>query len=377
MDMINQNRKKESWGGKYMYEICYQDICALRIDISTGRVEIANEKYVPFGAFPEESDDPDDRSNNLVDFKSWCLGRILPLDRRYAGEVMRSFGYMDPHEGECVGLAIKNHCLSLDDCFWVKEQDDPAVWDDISLFQKTPYDKVLEPALNGRASSHAGRLPSPDIATDGKAAKAWQRRPDGFYLLKGDHDGSVRKEVEASQILQKLGLPCVEYRYDTFAGEPVSRCRCFTSEQENFVRAQWYAIWCMNHDTDIADMICRYRDQFDRMNLADYLVGNSDEHPENWGFLYDGDRNILGLNPLMDFDHAFEGTPFMPCGPILMLGTHTTQEDCAKDIMSRHPDWLDFGADLSGFYYGDFVRERLDTLREYLKEKEPSGPDLS
>jgi hypothetical protein len=119
-------------------------------------------------------------------------------------------------------------------------------------------------------------------------------------------------------------------------------------------------------------MICHHKDQFDQMNLADYLVGNADEHPENWGFLYDNERNILGLNPDMDFDHAFEGTPLTACGPMLMLGVRQTQEDCAKDIVARHPDWLDFDTDLSEFHYGDFVRERLDTLQDYLREQEPA-----
>jgi hypothetical protein len=102
------------------------------------------------------------------------------------------------------------------------------------------------------------------------------------------------------------------------------------------------------------------------MNISDYLVGNADEHPENWGFLYDNDRNILGLNPNMDFDHAFEGTPLTTCEPMLMLGAHQTQEDCAKDVVLRHPDWVDFSADLSEFEYGNFVKERLGVLQEFL-----------
>jgi hypothetical protein len=269
-----------------------------------------------------------------------------------------------------VGLALKNHCLSLNDCYWAKEQGSPASWDDVSLFWNVPYDRVLEPALTGEACpQEVPDFPNPDIATDGKAAKAWQRTENGFFLLKGDHEGSVEREVEASQILKKLGLPCVEYKKDAFAGVPVSRCKCFTSESINFVRAQWYALWCMNHDTDISDAIYRHKEQFDQMNLADYLVGNADEHPENWGFLYDNERHILGLNPNMDFDHAFEGTPLTTCEPILMLGVRQTQEDCAKDIIARHPDWLDFSIDLSEFAYGVFVRERLDALQKYLREK--------
>jgi hypothetical protein len=356
-----------------VYEICYKDICAFRINPGSGEVRMINEQYIPFGAFPEESDDFDDRLNNIVDFQSWCSGRILPLDRQYAKAVLNHFGFSQHlTDRERAKIALVTRCLSLDDCYWVRRQGEDISWDDVSLFRNTLDNAVFEVALTGKTLTVTRtEVTNPDIATDGKAAKAWQRTGDGFYLLKADHDGSVEKEVEASQILKKLGLPCVEYKKETFGGVPVSRCRCFTSESVNFVRAQWYALWCMNHNTDISDMICHHKDQFDQMNLADYLVGNADEHPENWGFLYDNERNILGLNPDMDFDHAFEGMPLTACGPMLMLGIRQTQEDCAKDIVARHPDWLDFGTDLSEFHYGDFVKERLDTLQDYLREQEP------
>lgn len=42
------------------------------------------------------------------------------------------------------------------------------------------------------------------------------------------------------------------------------------------------------------------------MNLIDYLVGNTDHHWGNWGFLVDNATNRLErLYPLMDFNKAF------------------------------------------------------------------------
>lgn len=42
------------------------------------------------------------------------------------------------------------------------------------------------------------------------------------------------------------------------------------------------------------------------MNLIDYLVGNTDRHWGNWGFLVDNDTNrIEKLYPLMDFNKSF------------------------------------------------------------------------
>ncbi len=45
---------------------------------------------------------------------------------------------------------------------------------------------------------------------------------------------------------------------------------------------------------------------FHMMNLIDYLVGNTDRHWGNWGFLVSNDTNRLEkLYPLMDFNKSF------------------------------------------------------------------------
>ena len=42
------------------------------------------------------------------------------------------------------------------------------------------------------------------------------------------------------------------------------------------------------------------------MNILDYLVGNIDRHPENWGFLVDNETNdYISLYPIMDFNQSF------------------------------------------------------------------------
>lgn len=43
------------------------------------------------------------------------------------------------------------------------------------------------------------------------------------------------------------------------------------------------------------------------MNILDYLVGNTDRHPENWGLLIDNATNQpVSLYPLMDFNMSFQ-----------------------------------------------------------------------
>lgn len=42
------------------------------------------------------------------------------------------------------------------------------------------------------------------------------------------------------------------------------------------------------------------------MNILDYLTGNTDRYPENWGFLIDNHSNLyVSLYPVMDFNQCF------------------------------------------------------------------------
>lgn len=46
------------------------------------------------------------------------------------------------------------------------------------------------------------------------------------------------------------------------------------------------------------------------MQIADYLLNNSDRHGQNWGFLMDNQTGKLtGYFPLFDHDHAFCENP--------------------------------------------------------------------
>lgn len=349
-----------------MYQIFYKDIPVFTFDPQNGSVRILNEKYMPFDTYMEESDDFDDRFQNGINFNSWCSERILPLDREYIKEILNFYGFdQSISDRERAKIAIMCRCLSLNDCFWLKTPEESVKWADVNLFENSLKDAVFEIALFGNSPTVSGKeLSASDLTTGGKAPKAWQRVGDDFFLLKGDKNDSVTKEVEASQILKKMGLENVGYTKELFRGRYVSKSKCFTNESVNLVKAQWFSIWCMNHDLAISDYIEDYRTQFDRMNFADYLIGNSDEHSLNWGFLYDNDLNIMSLSPLMDYDHAFESAPVSECMPARYLGMSVTQLGMALEIVKRHPDWLITDIDLSEYKYGDFVKERIRILQK-------------
>ena len=66
------------------------------------------------------------------------------------------------------------------------------------------------------------------------------------------------------------------------------------------------------------------------MNIVDYLVGNTDRHWGNWGFLVDNMTNQpMRLYDLMDFNRAFQAYDRIEGAGCLTGGLRQTQLDAA------------------------------------------------
>ena len=62
------------------YEIMHME--KVMASVSTlGQVQIFNAQFLPYDIYLEESDEFDDRINNLTNFYHWCASRVLSLDR--------------------------------------------------------------------------------------------------------------------------------------------------------------------------------------------------------------------------------------------------------------------------------------------------------
>lgn len=319
------------------------------IDRDTGEVKTLNA--LPYGLFLEQGDDFDTRLNNRANFEHWCASRVLSLDREYAKEILNAAAFsQSATDRDRAETALQYRCLSLQDFYWIRTGEER--WEDVNLFQNSLGNGVVDIALRGKPLTVTNTmLLAPDCSTSGLFPKAWVRREDGFYLYKGDRNDSVRREVEASRILQKLGIPVLDYGYDFWEGQKVSSCRCFTSENIGFVPAEAYV-----SDDSLEDRIDQ---NYYYMNLADYLVGNTDRHWQNWGFLFDLE-GIIGYAPLMDFNHAFEGELETGCLPERLRNHSVTQRDAAREALN-YVD-IEGEADLSEFHYGEYVRDRLRSL---------------
>ena len=327
--------------------------------------------HIPFGMYLELGTDIDTLNNNRENFRYWTANRIIHMDRKFAKEIMNFYGFSQRMDDRTRSqIALFTRCLSLTDCYWIKEADEDVAWQDANLFDNSLHDVVLEVALLGKNLTITNHeLITGDVATDGTAPKAWLRKEDGFYLLKGDVNDSVRREVEASQILNAIGISTVQYREEIFREEYVSVCRCFTSKERNYVRASDFSLWCLNHEISFGGFLEKYREKFDLMNIGDYLVGNNDRHQDNWGFVFDSNFEIIDFAPVIDFDHAFLANGNTLCLPYRLLdgASHKTMKEAVHEVFQKYLGRLSVGADVSGYKYGEVFEQNLEGLKQSIE----------
>ena len=103
----------------------------------------------------------------------------------------------------------------------------------------------------------------------------------------------------------------------------------------------------------------------------DYLVGNTDRHPENWGFLVDNATNQpVSLYPLMDFNMSFQTYDKLDGANCQTTGARRlTQREAAIEAVQAIGLRQIRDVDLTIFGGMDLEREmflqRLEELKKY------------
>lgn len=99
----------------------------------------------------------------------------------------------------------------------------------------------------------------------------------------------------------------IKYSKYIYDGETVTQSKIITSKEYSIVSKMAFDVYACNHDLDTVE-VCKEIDPetYYGMNILDYLTGNTDRHPENWGFLVDNSNNeYICLYPVMDFNQCF------------------------------------------------------------------------
>ncbi len=378
--------KKTNEGGiEVSNEITYQIMHMNRIVAvmtTHGKAHIFDEAFMPYDLwFDTESDDLDSRVNNITNFHYWCASRVLTIDRKYAKEIFNSIGAaQNPTDRDRANVSLSYHCVSLTDVYWVREANETITFEEMNLYDNTLNEAVVEISLRGKQLTVTNaELTSydfaPELSTRGVFPKAWIRCEDGFKLLKDGNTEAVERELLASAVCQCFDIPQVRYTKGSFQHVPVTESTLITSKETSIISKAAFDIYAANHDLDTVavaselDPITYYG-----MNILDYLIGNTDRHSENWGFMIDNKTNrYVSLYPLMDFNQSFgaydtiDGAMCLPVFPKRMTQREAALEGVRKiGLRQIHEVDMDIFGERTA--EAEMFRRRLAELKKAVNE---------
>ncbi len=353
------------------YEIMHGENLTASITLQ-GECEIYEARFMPCNLYLEQTNELDRRVDNVTNFYFWCATRVLTLDRKYAKEILNSMGMGQAvTDRERARVALSYHCLSLTDIYWVREEGEQVTFEEINLYENHLSNAFVDIALRGRQMTvQNAHLLAGDTSTNGCFPKAWIREADGFYLLKDGDQKAVERELLASRICRCFRCNQVQYEPFVYEGTTVSKSRLMTSWRYGIVSREAFEIYAANQEIDAMQYILTLDSySFYMMNILDYLVGNTDRHWGNWGFLVDNETGeFLRLHDLMDFNQAFSAYDTVDgVGCQTIAGVKLTQREAALDAVRQiglnqlkeiGDEWFGGNTDLS-----EMFRRRLEILR--------------
>lgn len=293
-----------------IYEIMHRERCVAAVSTS-GCAEVYDAAFLPYDLYLEpDTDDLDERLNNLANFEHWCASRVLSLDRRYAKEILNSIGAAQAStDRERARIALSYRCLCLYDVYWTRERGDRAAFQEVNLYTNSLHSAFVDLSLRGKSMTvQNSTLIAGDLSASGCFPKAWVRSGDGFLLYKGGEAAAVKSELLASRICRCFDCNQVLYEPLMYQGKMVAVSRLMSSVDYSLVPFQAYEIYAANHDIDaLASILEMDAHGYYMMNILDYLTGNVDRHWGNWGLLVDNRTNRpVRLHDLMDFNQTFK-----------------------------------------------------------------------
>lgn len=300
----SEKKKKERFA---CYEIMHGERKVAEIN-TRGEATVLCETFFPYDLYLENERDFDTLINNMNNFYHWCASRVLSLDRKYAKEILNSIGMSQAiTDRDRAQISLSYHCVSLTDIYWVKEKEEDLPFGQLNLYDNSLNEAIVELSLRGKPMTVTNEELAPDLSTKGCFPKAWVRRGRDFILLKDGGEDVVKKELIASRICQCFDFKQVVYREGFYDGQRVTESKIITSKRYSIVSKMAFEIYALNHDLDVMrEFIRTDKNTYYGMNILDYLVGNIDRHPENWGMLVDNETNAyISLYPIMDFNQSF------------------------------------------------------------------------
>lgn len=293
----------------------------------------------------------------FTDIQHWLEGRQAAKHRKHIEKLMR----------ECDCLSIKGyirllHCVSINDTFWVKREDESVQWKDVSLFDNEFDETITRIAFEG-SGLYGERFTttSPEFSIEGSYEKCCIREDGELYIIKRGTSGYANaglepySEVFSYPIYKRIIGVATEYDLIRYHGIVASKCKVFTNNTLGFA-----SFGRLSKASTVKAMMDFYtevgfQELFRAMLVADAVVYNSDRHAGNHGVLFENDTlDMYCMAPV--FDHNLCLLPYA------MESDFPTID---KYIAGQGPrigvDWVEVARDM----LTPSIRRRLINLKGY------------
>lgn len=287
----------------------------------------------------------------------WLRRRTIPKNRAYVHNLLAKCGLNLNRP-----LSIINICkgLSLNDCYWVVQEDNDDVFEKINLYDN-PFSNVLaELAFTGYGSSLRSSLfSSPEFTTNGMLRKCWRRIGGKVYLYKGGTEGASNtgfepySEFYAAQIAAAMGVRAIPYGLSRWKGVLCSTCELFTSKEYSYIPVG-HLVTKGGMDAVKAyyeSLGAEFMAALHEMLVFDAVICNVDRHFGNFGVMVDNRTNTV-VSPAPLFDHGNSLFNF-----------------AGMDVWTSDVTLEDYIETLAPSVYDDFLGTAKSALTPELREK--------
>lgn len=239
----------------------------------------------------------------------WLRSRKIPRNRAFIHSFLARLG-LSPNATLAIMDVSKG--LSLNDSYWVVRSDFTQSFAQCNLYDNKFSELLAHMAFTGEGSAVRGPVASsPEFTTNGMLPKCWRRLSGKICLYKGGTEGASNtgnepySEYYAWQVAQLLGVNAIPYTLTRWKETLCSRCELFTSKESGFVpvgqivqSGGMQAV--INHYAGLGQ---ECRSALEDMFVLDAVIGNTDRHLGNFGFLVASESNRL-TGPVPFFDHG-------------------------------------------------------------------------
>ncbi len=190
-------------------------------------------------------------------------------------------------QGNRVSINNSTYALSLSDCYWIKLEDDP-----ISFKEVSPYNVDF---WKGEGYYSKGAIPT--LYVGGFLPKEWV---DANTLCKYGEQTYI--EEECSRLCVLCSIPVAKV-WQVENGIGVEN---LTNTSLMLEQANMSGLLDPDDFSDL-DILKLFGKQGLQMIIIDAIVANGDRHAGNFGWLRNADTGeYVSMSPLYDFDHALD-----------------------------------------------------------------------